>query len=818
MEGLLQDVRYAVRTLRKSPGFVAVTLLTLALGIGANVAIFAVVNAVLLQPLPFRDPERLVRIYDDFRGAGARDVGMSIPELQDLQSSDVFSQVSALFPASVAIGGGDRVERGELLGTSANYFDLLGAKPALGRVYTQADWTPGFQDGVVISDALWRREFGADPKVIGRRVRADEDGYTIIGVMPPEFRHPGSTLSGDVDIWAGAGMVANPFPNPPVRAARFLPGAVGRLKEGLSVEEAQKRVDVLVAKLKQTYTEYPAAQGWALRLEPVQSSFTRSVRPTLLILLAAISFVLLIVCVNVASLMLARSSGRMREFSVRQALGASPSRLARQVLTESVLVSLVGGACAVGVLALLQHSLVAAIPADIPRINEVHIDWKLVSFALVLSLATGILFGLMPALSAGTADPNRGLKEGGRSGDTHRVRRSRAALVVSEVALTIVLLVGAGLLVRSFSAVLGQDPGFDAVNPIAGQIWVPVPNNPEANRYLTLAKRSALARALLAELSGVAGMQSVALGTVNDIPLSATAGRPVPFSLPDEATTQEQNHSTETGAVSARYFDVLRVPLKQGRVFTDFDDEKAPLVVVVNESFVRRFSPQKSVVGRQFRVGRSTDFEIVGVVGDVHNDALDVAPEPHVYLSILQRPPVALSVFARSRWDVNTTRDAITKAVHKVDPELPVFGVHTMPELMSESIAKRRFALFLMSAFAVSALLLAGLGIYGVVAFVVGQRDQEFGLRVALGATSKDIMQIALSPGLRLTAIGLAIGLAVSLVMSRLMSTLLFGVSAADPITLVSVAVLLGLVAVIAGLVPARRATRASPMQALKAT
>jgi len=543
------------------------------------------------------------------------------------------------------------------------------------------------------------------------------------------------------------------------------------------------------------------------------------VRPTLVILLAAVSFVLLIVCVNVASLLLARSSARMREFALRQALGASRGRLARQVLTESLLISLAGGATAVLVLLVARSSLVAKIPADIPRVAEIHADWRMVAFALVLSVVTGVLFGVTPALQASAVDPNRGLKEGGRASGTQSVRqrRSRAALVVSEVALSIVLLVGAGLLVRSFSAVLREDSGVDPSGLIAGQIWVPVPNNPDANRYLTPPQRADLVRRLLDRLATLPGVEHVALGTSSDIPLRNSGSNPVPFSLPDEATTHELDHAAQFGSVSAHYFDALRTPLKAGRVFTDHDDAAAPNVVVVNEAFARRFSPQRSLIGRRLRNARGVDFEIIGVVGDVRYDRLDLPPEPHVYQSLLQRPNIALAVLLRTRLDVKATRDALTRGVRDVDAELPVFDVRTMDEMRATSMERRRFSLFLMSAFALSALLLAALGIYGVMAFVVSQRDREFGLRLALGAAPWDILRLALRPGLMLTATGAIVGLGASLVVTRLMSALLFGVSANDPITFLAVPVLLAIVALAACFIPAARATRVSPVEALKA-
>jgi predicted permease len=771
-----------------------------------------------------------VRVFDDLGRAGAKTVGMSVPELYDLQRSGVFKQISVIFPASQALSGGDGVERIEFLGTSPSYFELLGAKAALGRTYTQAEWVPGCLDGVVISDGLWKRQFGSDPHVIGRRVRIDEDPYTVIGVMPADFRHPGNTLGGDVDIWSACGFTVDPYPSPPERGKRFLPGALARLQPGMTLEQAQRRLDALVISLQQAYpNDYPKPLGWSLRLEPAQTSLTGNVRPTLVILLAAVSFVLLIVCVNIASLLIARASARMREFAIRQALGASRRQLVRQMLAESVLISLAGGAAALAVLIAAQRSLVALMPADVPRLAELHADWRMVAFALGLSLTTGVLVGLVPALHASAIDPNRDLRDGGRTGGGQSVRQNstRATLVVLEVALSAVLLIGAGLLVRSFSAVLNQNPGLDPERLVAGQVWVPVPNNPNANQYLTPTQRAGLARDLLAQLALLPGVEQSGVGPSSDIPLLSNVNNPLPFSLPDEASTQASDHAAEFGAVSTGYFNVLKTPLTKGRVFTHHDADSTAGVVVVNEAFVRRFSPQRDVVGRRLQYGRGgldsrngqgKEAEIIGVVGDVRNDGLDVAPPPRVYESILQHPSISLAVFLRTRSvvDVKSTKEALTQAVHGINPELPVFNVRTMAELMSASIARRRFSVFLMSVFAVSALLLAALGIYGVMAFVVSQRAQEFGIRIALGARPRSILGLALRPGLILTATGTIVGLGASIGVTRLMSSLLFGVSASDPMTFAVVPALVGIVTLAACFIPARRATRVSPIEVLK--
>jgi len=824
MENLIADLRYAARTLVKTPAFLLVSVLTLALGIGGNIAIFTLVQAVLLQPLPFPQPERLVRIFDN--RAGARDVGMSVPEFEDLrQHSDIFEQISVIFPAPTALTGGDRVERIEMLGTSPSYFNMLRAKPALGRAYTQADWVPGFLDPVVISDALWKRQFGGDRNVIGKRIRLDEDGYTIIGVMPPDFRHPGKGLSGNVEVWTAAGFVAAPFPVPPNRGLRFIPGAMGRLKAGLSIKEAQQRLDAFVRQLQQSYpNDYPNQSRWELRIEPVQSSLTGEVRPMLIVLLAAVAFVLLIVCVNVATLLIARSLTRMREFAIRQALGASRSRLVRQVLTESVLISLTGAAATLLVLGFARDSLLALLPQEVPRLNEIHGDWRVIALTLVLSIFSGILFGLGPAFHATMTDPNHDLKEGGRTGGQHGIRqsRSRAALVTLEVALSVVLLISAGLLIRSFSAMLGERPGIDPRGITVAQIWIPRPNNPDANPYLNPPQRARLAREIVQRLEAAPGVQSVAVGLSTNVPFLSNArlvGRNlIAFSFPDNATSAQEEYTADYGAVSPNYFDLLKIPLRKGRVFTDHDDDMATNVVVVNEAFARKFFPQQDPIGQRVRDKDRTitDSEIIGVVGDVLDHGLDQPPEPRLYGSILQRSNQLFAVFLRTSANLTTTRQLVTRTMEQIDPELPVYGVTTMNELVSSSMARRRLALFLMSTFAALALFLASLGIYGVTAFLVKQRVQEFGIRMALGAQIRDILLLAVGPGLFLVSIGAAAGLVVSMFVTRLMSSLLFAVSSTDLFTFITVPLVLAVVAVIACLIPARYATRISPAEALR--
>jgi putative ABC transport system permease protein len=816
LEQILQDVRYACRSLLKAPGFATVAILTLALGIGANIAIFAVVNAVLLQPLPFHQPERLVRVFDDLNGAGAKDVGMSEPELEDLRDrSGVFDDISVLFPLSAALSGGDHSERIEMLCTSFGYFQVLGAQAALGRVFGPRDKVPGFTEAVVISDGLWKRQFGGDPNILGRRIRVDEDGYTIVGVMPPDFRHPGQTLSGDVELWAAAGLTANPFPTP-ARAQRFLPGAMARLKPGMTIQQAQQHLNNLATQLAQTYPkEYPATSKWSLRLEPVEESLTGSVRPTLEVLLAAVGFVLLMVAVNMANLLVARSSARMRELAIRQALGASRTRLVRQLLTESVLLSLIGGLAAMLVLALTKGSLLALMPADLPRLAEIHFDARVVILACGLSLATGILFGLTPALHASSTDPNRDLKEGTRGGTSSlRQNRFRSALVATEIALSVVLLSGAGILLHSFWNTLRVNPGFDPNRLLVARIRIPFPNNPDANRYRTVPATATLSREILRQIKTLPGIEEVAMGGDDSVPLVANTRNQTAFSLLDQSDSAQEQRSTELASVSPEFFQVLRTPLLRGRSFTEADTDKTKKFVIINESFAKQYLSGHDVGQRINFFG--VDQEIVGVVADVRHDGLDSPPVPRVYRAMYQVPTNEIAVFLRGASDSAGLKQAVTRIVYAVDPELPVYGVRTMPEMMAASLARRRFSLSLMAAFGVLALFLASIGIYGVMAYAVSQRAQEFSIRMALGAEARDILLLALRPGVILTLTGVALGLAAAQGATRLMASLLFGVSPADPITFVGVPVTLALVSLLACWIPARRAVRIPPVAALR--
>jgi putative ABC transport system permease protein len=819
MGRLLQDIRYGLRTLISAPAFSAIAVLTLALGIGANISIFTVVNAVLLRPLPFTHPEQLVRVIDNLNGPNVRDIGMSEPELEDLRDrAGIFEQITAIFPASAALTGGDRPERVELLATSANYFRLLGAHAQLGRVYGPEDGVPGFSDPVVISDGLWRRLFGADPNILGRKVRVDTDLYTVIGVMPPDFRHPGQTVQGDVELWAACGFTAAPFPAPPQRGQNFIPGAIGRLRAGVSIEQAQSQLDAFVAHLTEMYPKnYTEKARWGLHLESVQENLTGNVRPTLTILLAAVGFVLLIACVNVASLLLARSSGRVREMAIRRALGASRGRLIRQLLTESLLISFAGGAAALLVLGWLKSWLLVMLPGDLPRLGEVQFDYHIAGFAFLLSFLTGVLFGVVPAWRISAVNPNSDLKEGARTGGaSFRQNRFRSALVSTEIALSLVLLIGAGLLMRSFLSMLQVHPGFDPDRLGLAQIWIPVPNNPALNPYLQASQRGAFVSEVLRRVRALPGVEVAAMGSGSTIPFSGSRNS-FPLIWADDPTAGGGRMLAEFGAVSPDYFRALKAPLIRGRFFEESDNDPRARVVLVNETFVKRYSPQRDAVGRSIDLGRGNNpIRVVGVVGDLHDDGLDLPVSPRVYSCLLQNSGFAMTVYFRTTSAPGQLNEAVMKAIHAVDPELPVYGLHSMRDLMAAGAARRAFVLRLMGIFAAVALLLAALGIYGVMAYTVSQRTQEIGIRIALGAQRGDIVRLALKPGMILTAIGVAGGIVASLFLTRMMATLLFAVTPTDLVTYGCVTLVLAAVALLACYIPARRATKVDPMVALR--
>jgi len=819
--GFVRDLRYALRTLRKSQGFTIVAVLTLALGIGVNVATFGVVYSVLLRPLPFPQAEQLVRVFDDLRGPNEQDVGMSAPELWDLQDrSGVFQNVSAVAPSSSAVGGGDRTVRAESLVTSPDYFVLLGTKPELGRVYTPEDAALGFMEPVVISNGFWRRYYGAEGNIIGRKMRLDSDMYTIVGVMPAGFRHPGPTLDTDVEVWVATGFNGLPFPVPAVRSQRMIPGAIGRLKPGLTIEQAQARLDAYVSELSREYpTEYPSAAKWGVRLVPLKEDLVGPQRTELFLLLGAVGFVLLIACVNIANLLLARSSARRREIGIRLVMGASQARLVGQLLTESVLLSLISGVFALVTVFFLKNAIIHLAPADTPRLNEVDISVGVLFFALLLSVVTGVLFGLVPALQAANPSQVENLREGGRgSGLGRRHSRLSRVLAVSELALSIVLLAGTGLLLRSFWRVLEVHPGFNPAHLATVQIWIPISNNPAADPYSVEEKRADFLLEVFRRVSVLPGVEQASISGNDTLPMNS--GRNYsPFSIQGSPAESERGPIADIAVVDTKYFRTMEVPLITGRNFAESDTYKTQPVAVIDQTLARRYWPDKDPLGQKVKFGFGRGEQgvvIVGVVGDIRSDGFEAPSVPHIYVALGQFAPVNAVVFLRSRNDAEHLGEAVRHEVESVDPNVPVHSISSMDQIIARSLAGRLFALELLAVFAAVALILAAIGIYGVMSYSFSQRTHEVGIRVALGAQRLDILRLALGEGMRIVVVGLAAGLVGAAIVTRVFRSMLFEVTPSDPATFVSVAAILAAVAFFACFIPARRATRVDPLVALR--
>ena len=837
LENVRNDCRYAARRLRQSPGFAAAAILTLTLGIGANLAVFTVVRAVLLSPLPFPHPERLVRIYDDLRGSNSRDVGISAPELWDLRDrSDVFEDISAIYPSDGNLTGGEKPQRIELLATSTNYFTMLAARPELGRIYTANDEQPGFVEGVVLSDGFWRRTFGGDPKALGKQIRVDGDLYTVIGVMPPDFRHPGRSLAGDVDVWTAAGFSGPPWPVPAQRSLRMIPGAMGRLRPGLTIAQAQARLEAFSAQLSVQYpSEYPSPARWGLRLVSVQEDLVGNMRTELLVLFGALGFVLLIACVNLANLLLARSAGRHREVAVRRALGAGRARLIMQLLAENVLLSLISGGLALCAVVLMKTWLLSLAPPELPRLSEISLSPGVLLFAFAVSILTGLVFGLMPALE--TAGPSQivSLREGSRgSGTSKRQKNTSRVLVAAEVALSLVLLIGAGLLLRSFWNLLEVRPGFEPHQMVTARIWLPVPNNPADDAYRLIEKRAGYYREVLRRVGALSGVEQAAVGSAESLPLG-NKRRKNTFTIEGRAAESERVPVAEVASVSSGYFEVLKTPLRKGRVFTEHDNSTGQRVAVINEALQREYWKDSDPVGQhiQLNSGRALqltaadsrapgrpagtgNITIVGVVGDIKTDGFDAAGTPHIYLPEPQAPSYNTVVYLRTAADPGVLGEAIRREVQAVDQTIPVFGIQTMDEVVARSLAPRRFALEILGIFAIVAFLLACVGIYGVMAYAISQRTGEIGLRMALGVRRGDILRVVLNDAALIVIAGVGAGLLGSLLLTRFLQTLLFDIKPTDPLTFGALTILLAGVALLASFIPARRASRIDPLLALR--
>lgn len=821
--GLLQDMRFALRGMTKARGLTAVALLTLAIGIGANTAIFSIVNAALLHPLPFHDPGQLVQLQADLPSVHARNVGFSEPEYEDMRDrAGIFSAVSVVFPAPANVTGGEHPERIQIIGVSPNYFELFATRPQIGRLFDNRDIADGFAEATVISDGLWHRAFGGDPGVLGRKIRIDNDLYTIVGVLPPDFRHPAPASAKPIDLWATAGFRANPFAGP-IRNARGLPGIIGRLKPGVTLDQAKARLAAMSDSIRKDFAaDYPANSGWTVNLTPLKDVVIGNTQTLLLMLLLAVALILLIACVNVASLLLARSSTRQREIAVRMALGASRSRIIRQLLTESVVLSLaaavVGGMAAV----FMEEGLVKLLPQQLPRAEAVSIDGTVLLFSLAVAILTSMIFGLAPALQTSRVDANA-LKQDGRSGETTvRSGRTRNWLVGAEVALSLTLVIGAGLLLRTFWELLHVHPGFTAENVLAATAWLPVPNDPTTDVYATSDQRTALTREWIRRLHTIPGVQDAATATA--LPLRNQLN---PRGFRVEGKSEQGDPSSSYWVlISPEFVRAMGATVLRGRMFEEGDDARTSQVVVVDEAAAHQLWGSADVVGRRVRFSNNIFVNgkpqappwmtVVGVVSNMKFSRLDEGELPHIYSSAYQLNSKFFNIIVRATGDPATLAHNVQTQLQAVDPNLPISDVAPMTEIVTASFAERRFAASLVGLFALLALSLAAVGVYGVAAYTVQQRTREFGIRAALGATTADLVRMVLHDSMTPVLCGLAAGIVGSALAGRAIASLLFGVHTIDPMVYLISILVLTVVGFSANYIPARRAGRIDPNQALR--
>jgi putative ABC transport system permease protein len=800
------DLRSALRSLRASRSIGTTAVLVLALGIGATTAIFSVVHAVLLRPMPYPDPDRIVALRGDFTEWGATDVGLSGPESVDYrETSGAFAAMALYTSYSLNLDAGERPERVTGGAVTADFWRVLGAAPRLGRLFGPEEDRPGGERVVVLSDRLWRRSFAADPRVIGRRITLNTILHTVVGVMGPEARFPSYA-----ELWMPAALLPQTF-SEDERSSHYL-GSIARLRDGMSIVRAQAAVDGVTRAMQQAHAGSYATGGFTVRLVPLRDHVVGGVRRQLGIVAGAVGLVLLVACANIASLLLARAEGRRREMAVRIALGATRRSLIGQLLGESVLLALVGGAAGVLVGLWGIRGLVALQPPDFPRIADVRMDTAVLAFTLGVSLLTGIAFGLAPAFHASSADAHDVLQESGRSGaGGRRARRARRFIVTGEVALTLMLLVGAGLLLRSFQRVERVNPGFRADSVLTFRLSI------SGNAYPTPARHTAAFASLAERLRALPGVARV--GATALLPISG-GGWDISFAT--SATSTDLSANTQYRPIVGDYLQALGVPLEGGRLFTTADDGAAPYVAVVNAALARRYFPGVDPIGRRVRLpwlgARDSVHtrEIVGVVGDVHHFGLDVPVKPEMYVPAAQQPVRTMSVVLRATTAPEALVPAARRVVAEMDPALPIYEVRAMRSVLDESLASRRLVMMLLTCFAATALALTVVGVYGVIAYSVVQRTRELGVRIALGAQWRDVLALVVGEGLAMTVIGIALGTGGAFAATGVLSTWLFEVDARDPVIFGGVALALTMVALAASALPARRATRVDPMVALK--
>ena len=812
MSALTNDVRYGVRMLLQNPGSTLVALAALSLGIGANSAIFSVVNGVLLRPLPYQDPDRLVVIWDTKLSIGKRQELVSPAEFRSWDGENrVFDRMAALREEPRVLTGGELPERVQACLISPGGFELLGVKPALGRTFSAEESQPGRNLAAILSYGLWQRRFGGDRSVLGKIVTLDGIGYTVVGVTPPDFR----LLDVPSELWIPYALDSKEL-NRANRAVRTL-RVIARLKPGAALDQAQAEMRSIARRLE---LEDPDANtGYSANVISLRDQMVGDVRTTLWTLLGAVLFVLLIACANVANLLLARAGAREREIALRAALGANPARLVRQLLTESVLLSLAGGLLGL-VLAAWSISLLKQLgPATLPRLKEISVDWRVLGFTLLVAAATGIFFGLAPALASLRTDLSSVLRSAGRRASLGpAAARFRDALVVAEMAACVVLLTGAGLLIRSFAELQKVNPGFRPDHVLTMQVSLP------ESRYSDF-KVGLFYSGLLERLQVLPGVQFAAI--TRKAPLSGGDDTSLNFIIENRPLVKRSADQprAQYRAVSADYFDALGIPLIRGRHFDRTDGENTPGVVVINETLARTFFSGDDALGKRIQAGLdgSVWCTIIGIVRDVKHQGLDAQDKPETYYHYLQVPPPYMSfvegdmtVVLRTGPEPDSLAAAVRGEVRRMDPGLAVFDVHSMESLLDSSLAQPRFRTTLLGVFAGLALLLGGVGLYGVIAYSVARRTNELGIRMALGAQRNDVLKLVLGQGAKLAIFGIAIGLGVALGATRVISKLLFGVKAADPLTFAVTALLILAVAFGASLIPAWRAIKVDPMVALR--
>lgn len=806
MTDLWYDIRYGVRLLFKNPGLTAILVLALALGIGANSAIFSVVNSLLLRPLPYKDSERLVWVWET--QPQLSQAPFTPADFLDYQSQNKsFEQVATYFTQSLTLTGREEPERLRGSVVSADFFSILGAKPLVGRTLLPQEGQPGAERVAVISQGLWERRFNSDPGVTGKTLTLNGTNFTVVGVMPQDFRYP----SLNTDLWLNPRQV---IPERSVgstddaranRKNHWLP-MIARLKPGVSVAQAQADMEGIARQLGQQYNS-----NHGVKVISLQERIVGDVRPTLLALLGAVGLVLLIACANVANLLLARAASRQREFAIRTAHGASRLRVIRQLFTESILLALLG--CGVGLLLAYWgvQLLTSALPPDTPRLKEIGLDWRVLGFTLLVSLLTGLIFGLAPALRASAVNLTESLKEGGRgSSEGFRSNRVRSLLVVSEVALSLVILVSAALLVRSYQRLQDVDPGFETSNMLTLQISLPIA------KYDDTAKLGTFFQQLVQRLEALPQVKGVTLA--NDIPLDGDMQTSAPR-IEGRANSPGEGSLAGVHAVSPNYFQVIGTPVLKGRAFTNADTQDSQSVIVINNTMAQRIFPNEDPIGKRIRFSDDPKVpwaQVVGVVGDIKHEGLDAKPFMETYLPVPQSPRPLMAVMIRTTNDPTNLVSAARNSVLEVDRDQPVYDIKTMEQRLSESIASRRLSMVLFTSFAGLALLLAAVGVYSVMSYSVNRRTHEMGIRMALGARALDVLKLVVWQGMTLALIGIAIGVFAALLLTRLMTGLLYGVSATDPFIFAGVALVLIIIALLACLIPARRATKVDPMIALR--